>query len=467
LRVYNREFTGLKFGDHSLHSFCGFAFSYLPLSFAYTQHLMSAVFSAGAVALVAAIIFRLTGSFFPAIAGAVALTVSQSFWLYAVITETYSLLNFLLALMLYIALAAESGENKNYYYLLVFLCGLTFSLHGLLLLFIPCFLIIIYSGKFRSLVFSRNLVLLILAFIIGGSQVFIFNKPNIFSPNDFIRQFNKTTFIHYHYFGGELNKILKETTKYPAYLFYQFPVLGFFIGIYGIIALSRINKRICIATGLTFIFVVLFASYYFFQRQFAMLISSYLIFSIWIGFGVSRLIKTKLLNRLYKRYIFIVLLTALPPVIYYTAYKTLDSAGFKLKSIRELPYRNTLKYYLFPPKNDEYGAEKYTKDAFAQAPKNAVILADFNPGMALLFGQQILNWRPDLELRIDIDEIVHYSNTPDSDILNILDSVTAAGKIILLADTYPLYYKTDTIKTKYALTQSGGPLWLASPISRH
>lgn len=466
LYVHTRLFIGIGpgYGAHPFHSLAGYLFSFLPVPLAYSQNLMSAVFAAGSLGLLCTIVREVTGSLHAAMLAASALAVSHLFWLYAVINETYSLLAFFLLLALGVTLAWTRDRRDIRLYLLAAAIGAGVANHALMLLVVPGLLYLAWGDEFRRFIWSAKIIPTLAAFLLGSCQVTILpllTEPSLAASLSAGAADTATT---YRVFAGQLSKLVREICLYPLYLLYQFPPVGTVLGLYGLVAELRARSRLAGATVLMALPILLFASQYFLQRQFPMLIPTFVLFALWIGFGTARLLETcPTLNS--ARYVGLafLLLCLLPPAVYYGAYRAADSFRVALPPIRTLPYRDTARYYFFPPKHMERGAQAYVEDSFKQAKPGAIILADFNPGMALLYGQTVRGLRPDVRITIAVDDWVHGSANPAQEMLRFLrQHVIERHETVYLADDWEAYYFTSEIKKEFDLSQTGGPLWEVS-----
>lgn len=462
LYVHEREFFTFGFGTHVLHGYLGYLFSFLPGSLAYSQNLMSAVFAALTGGILFWTIRAYTRDGVAAGLGAGAIAVSHLFWLYAVINEAYSMLVFFTAVVLAFAVRMRIRPAKWLPVALAFAFGLGFSNHGLILFVIPGAAIAFLDRDSRERMGLGTLGLCLPAFVLGTAPLFL--APMMKGESLHAVFGSLTSSAHGHsliFWGRYAGKIVKEILLYPAYLAYQFPTLGIPLGLVGIVSLWRRNRQFTWALLVMWLLPLLFASSYFKQRQFSMLIPSFLFFSFAIGCGAAAV--RERFARARSRFSIVLLfalLAAAPPLIYFGAYRTAKAAGIELSYVRSLPYRDTLRYYLLPPKQMERGAEQYARDAFRQAEHDSVILSDFNPGMALLYAQKVLGLRPDLKVAILLDDWYHHMPDLKAEILTWLDEqVRAKGRTVYLADNWEAYYRFSDVKSCYTVTREGGPLW--------
>lgn len=460
IAVHEKQFAATSFGAHPMHTLLGYLFSALPFSFAYTQNLISAVFASATVVLIYAIVRMETRDTVSAILAAAGLAVSHIFWMYGVINETYSLVAFFLAASLYCSLKYLKENSIRYLYRLTFLIGAGFANHAMMVLFLPGILVLLIKRRRPIPLQTRHWLILLACFVLGAGPVLILPLLQGQTPLTILASLGKTTEQHYQTFSSGISKLLRQVGYYPLYLLYQFPGVSLIAAVYGIRALQRQNQRLFFGSLIIWVTTVLFASQYFMQRQFPMLIPSFLIIAIWSGYGFAEWRERYPLAR--NKSVTLVLLISvvlIPPLIYYSSYRIIEKTNPDLSFIRKLPYRNNARYFLYPPKHLERGAEQYVQDSFRQAEEGAILLSDFNPGMALLYGQKILRKRKDLQIEILIDDWIHHSNDPAAELLKYVREKNGQNRTVYLADRYEPYYHSSILAPEFDLIQSGGPLW--------
>jgi transmembrane protein TMEM260 (protein O-mannosyltransferase) len=457
--AYEKDFVSAGFGVHPGHSLLGYIFSFLPFAFAYTQNLMSAVFGSLAV-LFLFLIIRMRASDSVAMISAVAFGVSHLFWHYSVINETYSPFIFFLAAFLYCVL--RSNDQPAWLYLASLLLGFGYSNHASILLVLPGCIVLLWNSKSWRLVAGAQLLVLLLLFFIGGCQAFILP---LFSNKVIGMALSGDLIGHLHIYWQGASKLVREVIRYPLYLAYQFPTIAFVFGIYGLLRLWKVDRKYALGTLIIWFSFLVFSLEYFLQRQFALMIPTFFVFALWIPAGLEawlQRLKQIVSHRSAVAVSFIVI-CVLPGFIYYSVYRVAEERGVSLAAVRELPYRNNLRYFLFPPKNFEHGAETYVNDCFQQAAPGAVILADFNPGVALQYGQIVMNQRTDLAVQI-LDPWLFSSKDPAARISEFLRQQLAEKKTVYLADNWGPYYKITALSNEFQFAQEGGPLWRVKSI---
>lgn len=463
LYVHDRVFWGTALGLHPLHGILGCLFSLLPFSLAWTQNLMSAVFAAAGVYLLFRLVRDDTGDACAALLASASLAVSHVFWLYAVINETYSLLVCTMLGSLLLASRWRQTPGNGLLCLQALLLGAAIANHGMILLVVPSLTILYWKNEFRAFLHSPLwIALAVCLFLLGLAPVLLIPIAQL-GLSAFATEMLRTGSEHSSSYLIGIGKLLRELPRVPLYLAYQFPSPALLAGIYAFVRGLTSRSRLFVSMLVMAVLVSGFASQYFAQRQFAMLSPAFAAFAFFAGTGFSEFRKRHPERATRNQALAAALLIcALPPAVYFTAYRAFDSSASLSRSIRPLPYRDTARYFLFPPKCMERGAEKYAADSFRQAERDAIIVADFNPGMALVYAQQVLGQRKDLRIEIVVDEWVHHSPDPGREMLQYLKE-NAPHRTIYLADHYEPYYHVSAIRAEFDVLQTGGPLWQVIP----
>lgn len=451
LAIYvHQKFFGFGWGIHSLHTLIGLLFSKLPFELAYTQNLMSAFFAVSGLFFIYLTVFYLTNNIFSALIATFALGVSQTYWHYAVINESYAVDIFFRALCLWLIIKFRERRSFLFLFLFLFFWSLSLGNHNSHLLWLPGYIFLVWNREIHRYLRPRYLLLSFLAIFLGLLPLFIAVKifRNL-SWVDVMREFVKTYSSEISSSYLNWKRLPLELLSYPFYLAYQFPFLGFFVGIWGAYLLKKKKSHFFYGSLILFLFTLIPASgYYLKTRQFALLLSTYLIFSLWLGVGIDdflgRLAVFPVKN-------FLVLCIFVFPTIgiYALTPRLCKSLGVKSDIVRVLPYRDNFVYYLWPGKNREYGARNYVQVAFQEAEPNSVIIADFNPGMALLYAQKVMDKRGDILIKEEIvDHILYGKEKPIIALRQVIDSYINE-RPVYLADVYEPYYFISQLKEYY------------------
>jgi hypothetical protein len=444
--VYELELN-IKQGHHPLHTILGLFFSYLPFGdYAYRQNLMSAFFGALAVALVYLIVLRWTHSIVAAIGGALSLAVSHVFWLLSVINESYTLFAFLMVLMVWLVTIWDETKSYKSLYLTAFIFGLSISNNYLMPFLLPGFAYFYISARNRPRLGKLNYVFLMLSFLGGAALLIALSFKSMVSGGHELLDILKAG--PFKRFYRSPFKIVREFFLFPAYLLYQFPIVGFIIGLIGAQHQYKSERRQFTFLLIIFLADVLFASGYMRQKQFFLLIASFIVFSLWIGMGIHSMslwAKTRLLKPKIAEISTILILISFPMAFYYSVPIVTKKFNLDLVRARTLPYRDNSRFFLVPDKRNEYGAERFGREVFQILEPNSIIVCDFTPIAVLRYFQRVEGMRKDVWLKLvdfkplELEFVDHHID----------------NRHIYLADDLEGDYSITTLKTKYDLVPVG------------
>jgi len=380
-----REFCPIFLGYHALHCFLGSLFYFLPFSpleVAYLQNLLSALYGALALFIIYCALKRLGFGVLSSVFTVAYLGISQMFWLTSLIYESYALFSLTTALWIYF-LVRWSLDKDNFLYLYLLTAAIFLNLlnHYLTLLYAPFIMVFtIYYAKrrFKTLIYWAGiLVLLSLVLISKHSFVYMF----IYDTRYVLRYFVNL---------ANLSHFFKNLIIYPGYLFYQFPFLGFFLGIWGLFIFPKRRNKIFLLLLVLLILTVVFWAYHAGGKHPYIHNPVYMFFSFFMCIGIERLFslgKKKALGLL-------IVFFAITPLVYYLTPRILTARGINIR--RNLPYRDANLYYLWPNKRGYYGAQRFAEEALSRVGHNGILIADFTIAMPLCYLQLAGKYRPDV-----------------------------------------------------------------------
>jgi hypothetical protein len=339
---------------------------------------MCAIFAALTVLFVYLALRKITRGVLPALAGAVALTVSHAFWLHAVITEVYTLNTFFLAFLIWLLLRwRENPDNTSLLYLGAFVFGLSITNHMLIGLFGIAVLFILVTHQPKIFLEWKKVGLLLLLFGIGASLYWgtLLYWTITLPPAKTTEVVDIVTGRTEHRSGIlAFTAVSRNIFLYLAYLFYQFPFFGFILGFVGFYALYQDDKRL-----FGFIFLALFSNAFFTlagvhtygNANYTFYISDYVVFSIAIGYGLDRFLSSlrqskwgisppvEYTQRFMPGMLIITLLYIIPVAMYNLIPKVVEKLNINLIYGRSIPYRDNNAYFLNPSKRGYQGPEHY------------------------------------------------------------------------------------------------------------
>lgn len=386
---YNRIYSFTSSGGHMLHCFLGSLLYLLPLSFteiAYLQNFLCALYSALALLVIYHTLKMLSFDTRSSIFTIAYLGISHMFWLTSVIYESYALLSLTNAIWIYF-LVKWSKEPDNLWHLCILSLSilLGFLNHHITLLYAPFIAIFtIWHAKkhFKIAMYWLSISIILFLLILYIDPKIIDGLIN--SVNYHIRYFCN--------FGKSSKQLLENIIIYPGYLFYQFPFLGFFLGISGIFISFKKPNKICFLLFTLFVLMILFWAYYAGGKHPFMHTPVYLFFSFFICIGIDKFYKIYK-NKILWLLVFFIIIT---PVIYYFTPRLLNTWNINVR--RNFPYRNANIYYLWPSKRGYYGAQKFAEEALNRINHGGILIADFTIAMPIWYMQTAGKYRQDVQL---------------------------------------------------------------------
>jgi len=241
-------------------------------SVAWRINLLSAVCGASAVALVFAIVYRLTRRVLPALAGAAFLAFSPVFWSLSSTTEVYALHSLFVALIIYLLLLWQAAGRRRFRLLLLvaFVLGLSLSHHRTIVLLVPAMVLFVLLEERRSLsprlwaqqpgrLLRRGLSLLA-AFVLG-----LLPYLHIF-VHLLLRDVDLRNIVFDVILGGDFIGFLGLRDD-PFYVRWQLPrqhlgTLGLVAATAGLLWLTRTRRRAAVLLCALYVATTLFCLFY-------------------------------------------------------------------------------------------------------------------------------------------------------------------------------------------------------------
>jgi len=372
--------------------------TFLPIgSIALRVNMFSALLGALSIALLFALLYDLLGEAPPwsrvgaALSGALFLLLSESFWRFSEVAEVYTLQNCLLVILLMLLLKACQARRSlhtsasRFYWLFAFLYGLSAGVHATMALFAPAFLLFIgltAPSQFRP----KELAFLTFFFVLGFA-VFLYlplrslNAPvlNWGDPRTW-QQFlahlsdRKDAAV---LLGFSASKLLHQIHVYLTNLANEFFTLGLILGLLGCLYIFCIDKSLALLLSLVFL-----GNVGFFIRLWTVafgFIPSFVIFAVWIGYGVYACLRT--LATLYQQKGPGIPQSVVQACLLGGIAITLGTMGRHHAAVAS--------------QTNSYAAELYGQQLLAQLPSDAIFFSQ-DAWFALLYLQHIERRRPDL-----------------------------------------------------------------------
>ncbi len=360
------------------------------------MNLFSAIAGSLCVLFIAKVIFCLLPSkntlikYIASIGGGITFLFCRAFLKFAETAEVYTLQNFILVVLLFVLIKSlSSNSNLHFNYSFAFLYGISLGIHISMLLFVPEFLIFFLStspGIFKPKYFS-----FMIFFFVVGTLVYIYLPFRSMSLLAFdwgdpetVYQFLAQVFDQkdlgskqYHF----INLSFLKFRLYIGHLIDEFSILLCLIGVIGLLGLAISYFSVAILSCLIFASNVAF----FLNAGWVVswgYIPSFLIFSIFIGYGIYFIYQgiQNLSKKFASLYVVFILKFLLGIGIMISIFNMIDISRYK--SI----------------KND-YSAKLIGKKILSDLPLDAIIFSEYM-WFPLLYMQHIERRRPDLTVML-------------------------------------------------------------------
>jgi hypothetical protein len=401
-------------------------FTRLPIgSFAFRMTLASAAASALATGFLHASLLKCVRSPWAARTGTASFVVSHTFWFVSAIPESYpvSLLALTSASWLIV-----NGRNTLAAGLVLGVGALsnTLTLFG-----IPAALWWLWQGRGGS---DRDVLRVIIGVIAGLGIPILLVVP-----------FNTAPMA----MGTEWLGVLRSYTNWrtpatnlpllAAYFAYNFAGPALVLIAVGFKSLGRRERMALAILGAT---DYLFGLFYLPQRSYLIPLPVYLAAASLVAVGSDQLLHR---NPRISWVLFTSVVIA--PVAIYGAVP-LVLTGIRLPGVvRQVPFRDEIRFYLRPWKNDERSARRYIEALDRVIPNSAAVVGDFTIVMPLLYANRVEGWKAECAW-----EIVDLQ--PSDDILRAIGTHLAHGRRVFLLDDKPYYYP-DEIRRRWDVAPAG------------
>lgn len=277
----------------------------------------------------------------------VAFGLGFTFWRNATNLEVYTF-NAVFVLLFYVFLIKSYHTgNKKYYWLMGTALGISFMSHIQNILLLPSLFVfgIFDYKKNRFHAFTGFLVALFFILFI-----YIFNYFQAVSADGVLMAnsnwVSKT-------FEKSMAEYLLNIIKAFAYLIYNFWFLTYFI-IVGIIKLHKKNFELSIILLSSILINLGFSTFYAVSDNYNYFIISYVVFYIYIFYGINETISSVVSSTVIK------VLIVLFPLFYFLCFKIAPHTEIGKNFQAQKEYKGGLKYYLLPWMIDNVGILEFT-----------------------------------------------------------------------------------------------------------
>ena len=414
-RAWHNDIEGF-FGlavAHPLFYIIAIGAKYIPAGeLAYRTNLLSAIAAAFTVANMFLLVRLWLDETLPAAVAAITLAVSHTFWFHASIAETYTLFSALFLAELIMLLQYAKTNRVFYLYILALFNGLAISVHILAFIPLVCYVLFIIVRLIKKDIRIRDLVVIILLWIVGGLPYEYLIIQNILRTSDISGTLASAAFGN-RWQQAVLNSSISMRTLIEdiSYVLLNFPtpnILLFFVGCYGLYKISPARGFKIVLIGITILFFI-FAFRYTVPDRYAFFIPFYCTAAIFMGIGTYIL-----QQHINMRYLIptVLIFSLLPINVYAVAPILAKKIQLDIGTRSDIPYRDDYAYFLQPWKTGYTGAEKFADNIFNTVEKDAVIYADSTTAPPLLYVQEVRGIRPDVKI---ISGTVNSKDSPKLD----------------------------------------------------
>ena len=404
--------------SHPLYVLAGRLWTALvPLgNLAFRLNLLSAVAGGAALLLFYRICRHLHGDRFLAVVACIALGVSHTFWTLSVITEVYTFDLLIILALLWWSLRWMEQPSSERGALICFAFGLGLVEHLMIALMGPALLIALIKGSARGrfrLTLPRA-ALGILAFLAGLSPslwIMIVSLPK----GAGIGELWQSVEVFLNVAALDTATPAQAADLADLLRFQWSPLLEIvlliglnFAGVAGVAGALGVARALAARSAKFAVLLVAMGCFYLFALlhpqvdTFQFCLAGHVVFALLLPLGFETLRgwighRTRFSKAALDRCL-VLLILAVPPLVYAGLPALAKSAGIDLFHARSLPHRDNDSYFLFPPKCQDDGPRRYIEECFEQASPGAVLIADYTPGMVLTYASVVEGIRPDVEV---------------------------------------------------------------------
>jgi Protein of unknown function (DUF2723) len=428
--------------DYVLYRSIGALFQFLPFGDGGTRaNFMTAFFGALSVGMVGYFAGFLTQSKLAAIGASFSLAVAHSFWFLSVTAEVYTF-NAFLALSAFTAMGIWYRTNKPMYMVIAaVLAGVTLSHHAIGLV-LTATLGALALTKAKDI---RPISLAVSIFLWSGAAT-------IYWLHIFPRFGHGLPLLETIELGAVRDPFydvapVREFLKFLAYALYNFSgpsVLFIFFGIY-----TSVQKRLyeVLPAALWAMLLIYAGATSSAPDKFNIYVLVYPSFALFVGLGLA-FVAEKYSLSLKTSAAVAASLIVFPTFTYASAVGLSRAFTFDLTGAREAPCRDRNLYFLWPPKNGDFGPRKYAEEALRALDADALLITDYTLWRPLLFLQAVEKQRPDVK-------IVFVEPLFPQGVDNFINEQLIYKPVYLATNNPGRYYQLNRIEKRFTLRQVG------------
>ena len=295
---------------YPIYAILGKLFSFIPLfNVAWRVNLMSAFFAALSASILYLIIRKFISSKEIAFGASLLFAFSKVFWSQSIMAEVYTLNIFFLALLVYLILLWKNDRKNKYLFIFSLVLGLGICNHHIIALLSPVFALYIIIIDWRILKKIKTVLIMFILFIIGLlPYIYIPIRAqadptlNWGNPNTVERTWYHIARKQYSDITVEQQVPWETKQKFIGNYFDQlddqFTIPLVLIGTFGFVMFLINKRKFAISSFLIFVLtsigLILSLKFPYNANKIEVVrvfyLPSYFVFTIWIAFGLNKLI---------------------------------------------------------------------------------------------------------------------------------------------------------------------------------
>ncbi|MDP6633384.1 MAG: DUF2723 domain-containing protein [Phycisphaerae bacterium] len=378
-RVIDGQYVGqrgLALG-HPLYIGAAQILKYIPIgSLAGRLNFFSGLGMAVALANLTATLMLLTGRRWIGLLTVSTLATAHTVWWLSTVAEVYTWSAAGLTAELWLLVILVRGPSLRPLAGLALVSGLGLSLHNFALLPLPIYLVLVIVLVFRRRLSGRLLAVAGLAWLAGASLYLGFVIHHALAGGDVVDTMRSALFGRYAaqvLNTSSLSQNFKANMALSALNFISMLGPLAIVGWFGM--RRKLGLTLAVTLGAVTVIEVLFFIRYSVPDQFTFILPTLVTVALAAGIGLSILADMSRRVRTCAVSLCVASLAA-QPVFYAAGPSLLRAAGVRVSRGRRLPFRDEMRYWLVPWKQNEDSAERFSVSALAQCRPGSVILAD-------------------------------------------------------------------------------------------
>jgi hypothetical protein len=423
----------------------------------------------------------LTGDPWAATLGALALTVSHTFWFHAVTAEVYTLHALFMVSLIWLALRWPRYGHWHEQLLFAFLAGLGLANHVMLVLTLGPALVYVWvmrrrfqtgavSGVASSVAVRQPLAscpALVAVFLLGFAPWWLqfLRMARIVGVPLTLKLATGYPWLPQSLFGQPSFDVIYNLGAYLGLLLYQFTPFGLALGVYGCRHFWGERYRAMSFLLALFLVHALFSANYDVPDRFAFHIPSYIVFALFIANGIAgvlRRLDTTMRpgGRLaLAGQALLLLIILLPVAMYAKAPSIIRGLGYNAVDIG-IPTigtgaRDGLAYYFDPNQRGDDSAARFGRLALSQVLPHGLVFtgwpSDQEAYVVLRYVQVVERLRPDVQL----DLLLFTSTKPFSQRVLEVAHAQQSCRPLYLASLNPELYPLKQLQVDFAIVPEG------------